>query len=584
MARTLKFKQGDSGTELDLLAGSGSGWNVQSWFPQTGVPVAAGEGEPVQEEMICLVEGSSQNDLASDLQAMAEMRWYAAQYLALQNWVDPVWLHFKTDDESTGVRALVLNSEEYPFEMEFMSQPSRQTGLIEEDKAKVRISFWRMPFWERLTVRDLPTSTNIVLHFDSGSTAPTAGEEISGHTSGAEAVVAYYVLASGTWGGGDAAGWMYLMRWDGTAFQDNEQLDGQTGLGGNNFATANGTEKGSIVAVYDYTMADGDGVPGARDLQGDVAARIRNLGFAPQANSVSLARLWVGLRSDAVAGSDEAYEFIPVWELEDGSSEDDDVAAATDGSDDCSPEGGSGTDHVHVDDDRGGGSATDWDDGDFHVAWSIELEDVVDGTEQAQFGLILHLLRAKAGSSTTWEVQLRFGYDTMDKDEFQEGVLIAEVDQTSWDLYAMGIHPVPLRNLNAFDLSYLDAADEAGFEIQVWARRTSGSGDLYMDCLVCIPVDEGYLIVRGSDAYATNEAAFYGQGPMGWDQVVLYKSSISHVIQFLDYEAFNFRLPPGDGRLFAAYARGGSSDVADMMTVGANSAFFERWVSLRGAE
>ena len=85
--------------------------------------------------------------------------------------------------------------------------------------------------------------------FDSGSTAPTADETLTGATSTDTGVVVDYQLHSGTFAGGDAVGVVTLKTLTGTSmststyvetvFQDNENLNGSTA--GDNCMTVNGT-------------------------------------------------------------------------------------------------------------------------------------------------------------------------------------------------------------------------------------------------------------------------------------------------------------------------------------------------------
>lgn len=73
-------------------------------------------------------------------------------------------------------------------------------------------------------------STNVIkytehkLQFTSGGTTEiVAGHRILGATSGAQAMVLRVVKTSGTWAGGDAAGWLYLCSVAGT-FQNAEKI------------------------------------------------------------------------------------------------------------------------------------------------------------------------------------------------------------------------------------------------------------------------------------------------------------------------------------------------------------------------
>jgi len=82
------------------------------------------------------------------------------------------------------------------------------------------------------------------LPFDSGSTEPTADETLTGATSGDTGVVESVKVYSGSWAGGDAAGFVRVSSISGddfdtqTIFQDNEQVNGS--VGGNNMFTMNG--------------------------------------------------------------------------------------------------------------------------------------------------------------------------------------------------------------------------------------------------------------------------------------------------------------------------------------------------------
>lgn len=82
-----------------------------------------------------------------------------------------------------------------------------------------------------------------LVHFDSGSVAPTVGETITGATSADTGVVEGHTIYSGTVAGGDAAGVIEGSTPTGyddnnlEIFQNDEALNGSTS--GNDFATAN---------------------------------------------------------------------------------------------------------------------------------------------------------------------------------------------------------------------------------------------------------------------------------------------------------------------------------------------------------
>jgi len=86
------------------------------------------------------------------------------------------------------------------------------------------------------------------LGFDSGSVEFVVGETLTGAISGATGVVLDYHVATGTWGGGDAAGTVYLKQVSATAFQA-EDLDGSTG--GANMASATGANVALALNIDD---------------------------------------------------------------------------------------------------------------------------------------------------------------------------------------------------------------------------------------------------------------------------------------------------------------------------------------------
>lgn len=73
--------------------------------------------------------------------------------------------------------------------------------------------------------------------FTSGSVEPTADGDgtavIWGDTSDAQARLEFLSLESGTWGGGNAAGYMLLSNWNGTAWSSGENFTADSGTPAN---------------------------------------------------------------------------------------------------------------------------------------------------------------------------------------------------------------------------------------------------------------------------------------------------------------------------------------------------------------
>lgn len=84
------------------------------------------------------------------------------------------------------------------------------------------------------------------LGFDSGGTTELkVGDKIQGGTSGATGVIRAIEVDSGTWAGGDAAGYIYFSKISGT-WQNNEQINRIKPTTSANIATADGTLEGNI--------------------------------------------------------------------------------------------------------------------------------------------------------------------------------------------------------------------------------------------------------------------------------------------------------------------------------------------------
>lgn len=82
--------------------------------------------------------------------------------------------------------------------------------------------------------------------FDSGGTTELLLDtKISGATSSATGIIRFVEVTSGTWAGGDAAGWIYFEKTTGT-FQNNENINRTKPTVSNNIATINGTIEGNI--------------------------------------------------------------------------------------------------------------------------------------------------------------------------------------------------------------------------------------------------------------------------------------------------------------------------------------------------
>lgn len=311
---------------------------------------------------------------------------------------------------------------------------------------------------------------------------------------------------------------------------------------------ASGALSGASV-VYDPTSAT--------NVVGDVGARIEKLRWA--VNNSAVGRFWFGMRSLDKHGT--LANFQNIWECEDGSLGTD-AAVATDAT--ASP-GGGGNTKVTI---TPGTEALE-------KRLSIELNDVTANPADNR-GKFLWLLRAQVGAGSTWEVNTRFGYFNMRDDQHVEAP-VRELTNTSWDFFPMGVSSVPLAG-NQF---LYPSSSQQEWQVQIWARRTGGSGTLQLDCLCPIPVDEGYLIIWDLEVGVLNRG--YERSYKETEVVYAFLTDIAGVAPF---DSSRFYLPVGDCRIIAVYGRAlpDSSVLTDSIDFLTAGRYFPRWLSLRGAE
>lgn len=329
---------------------------------------------------------------------------------------------------------------------------------------------------------------------------------------------------------------------------------------------------GQAAFSYDYT-ASGASV-GAHDIVGDIGARIRFFDFVSPSDFIQHA--WMGIRSVNKHGANSLSNFIDTWELEDGTNLDSEVSDSGDA-------GASGGNRVQV---VPAGGGTDWDDGFFYSVCQIKLSTVT-ANEEDNLGNFSWLLRARcSASSSTWEVQAWFHYDTGSSIYNPVKSEIVEVNYNSasdYVIHELGLFPIGLRNYQTILESDIDFNHEAQFRITILARRTSGSSNLHLDCLNPIPVDEGFCYLDVPATGSFNQG--FGISPKGDAVAVNYDPGVAIKTEGV-IDPSNFILPPGDGRIFMVVAA--PNKVNDLEAVTLNDGdigkYYERWLSLRGSE
>jgi hypothetical protein len=330
--------------------------------------------------------------------------------------------------------------------------------------------------------------------------------------------------------------------------------------------------------VYDYT-ASGASV-GAHDIVGDdVGARIEILSVLGVTTDDNVNKAWMGIRSDAKA---DTTHFNPIWECEDG------VLAAAVATADIITEVNTAS--------PGGGSrayvvGTPTADNTWEQYLEIRIADLSLGSpsySDSFIGTFLWLLRSKVATSSTYEVRLRHGVSGM---YTYVNSRIAEVDHTSWNYTEMSVVSIP-----PWDIHGLTAWNDVGganenkllylCDVSVWAKRTSGTADIYFDCLCPIPVDEGFLhFGRATDASDTYYVSFF-DSPQHTQSMLVIDTSNDYARSTPSFNSRNFVLPPGNGRLYCVYSGSDDSDITDEFIFNSadNGKYYERWLSLRGSE
>ena len=473
------FQDGSSSFQL-----ANNGWRPQVATLRDGV------AHPVIETLRVRAEGSSHDNLAVQLQDLANAQYWADVYRYHPTIEEPVWFHAKMDNE-TGTRRALVRSIEWAWESTYFGPEAN------EDQALLTITIERAPFWEDTAGLDLPSDT------------PTAG----------------------------------------------------------------------VSVLYDYTNS------GASHIEGDVPARIRMLQVDAHSGD-NLGRLWMGFRTDD--WYEDASDFEPVWELEAGTTDTDAAKAQDATASDETTETPTDYQKITV------SSTATFD------SWSeavyVKVGDIT--TEQSeQYGLMLWLLRYKVASGT-WYVQLRYGYEGVDDADLVEGPVL-ELTSTSWDLIEAGQYRVPGRDLQAFDRGgTFNENRDSPWAVHVFCKRANDSaGELYLDCLCPIPLDEGWLTATFDDVDDTH-CFLVAQAPTGRIDAQVYDkaSETFEAIPELAYDLVG--LPVSDktnaadddstGYIVIAYARAASSDITDQIDINDRNftdlETYARWISLRGAE
>lgn len=316
------------------------------------------------------------------------------------------------------------------------------------------------------------------------------------------------------------------------------------------------------------------GGSGGTVVVGDVPARLALVEFdGVSAGGGPLAQIWLGFRS---ARFGTPANFVPVWNL--ALAYNKQLAGGA----------GGGTATATVDASAKSGTAVvcGFADGALARRVTMYVTDASPTHYTDQRGTFLVLLRAKLSGAGQVNVRLVDGLQASPTFATRDRVAVTG---TAYALYEMGTVrlPTPGRSINS-------ASQIQGYALGLDAEQVTGTPTLSVDCLILIPVDEGWMAVSidgsggqgvlyfGGDQrplYATNRAE--GSSDSSW-----YAGGIPQVV---GVPRVSGGLPVTNGTsniLVLAAQRQTSatvfnSTVSDLL--GVQVTVYERWESLRGA-
>ena len=302
----------------------------------------------------------------------------------------------------------------------------------------------------------------------------------------------------------------------------------------------------------------GDYAESISTIIGTDPARIIQLSF--NGIGVALAEYWWGFRT---ARHGTLANFISPWELELGTAGID-TAVATDIT--GSP-GGAGNTKFNCTFTTTTAMATRVTLTPYQIS-NANYEDL-----RGTFDLIL---RAKCGTGVTSQVQLSCGLPGSASYWTCDPVMITG---TSWKLYNIGRVTLPTGGKGAY-LSDLISSPMRNTTLRIAAELTAGNAGadaLDLDCLIPIPIDEGYGHLVGTSGYQIHLTI----SPMG--QVSTYEENSSgyiNAIAVANIDPLTCVVPVGANKIICAAQRAASSVLEDTLYISGYIA--PRWRILRG--
>lgn len=300
-------------------------------------------------------------------------------------------------------------------------------------------------------------------------------------------------------------------------------------------------------------------------VTGDLPARIAALEFIGEAGIGPLIKFWMGFRTERFG---TRSNFQSYWSLRKGTA-----GADTSG----------GITNVDATAKDGYRTVTTFATSATMVQRVLIIATSVTAFPADQRGRYLVLLRAKLSAAGTVRVRLGDGL-------YGSGLAVPPtlntrarvvITSTSYQFYEMGTVQIPSPGRGFSSTHLFD-----NYAMAIDAERISGSAALHMDCLVLIPIAEGYVVV--SMVPATGGEGVYTVFDQGLSVFNLPDGSTE---AFHTYGGFprtaaepklSGGVPVGSGLVVMAGQRDGVSTLADTVEIDIDAV--KRWNTLRGAE
>jgi len=304
-------------------------------------------------------------------------------------------------------------------------------------------------------------------------------------------------------------------------------------------------------------------------VPGDVPARLAQVQFAGVPGAGALWKFWLGFRTDRFGAR---ASFQSVWNLRKAVTFGTYTTGGTTNPDAMAHDG-----YKVVCTFNPSGADTP-----MERRATIRVTDVTASPNE-QRGRYTALMRAKLASGATgsFRVRLADGYYTTlgTGQSFAVRGRVA-VTSTAWHYYELGEVRIPSPNELVGGTDFL-----SNYALGIDAERIGGAGSLEMDCLILIPVGEGFVYA----STGANVGVEYSAGdtrplcvhvrPTGKVDSVWMAGSMPVAV---GQAKVNDGLPVGDVRAVLAAERYDGSVKGDTNTVIAY--VYHRWNSLRGAE